>query len=174
MSAGLARLRTELGAAGLAGLGLLCAGLAFLALVLLPLEERGERLRRGLEQLAPRAPGMVYTARAGAAQLAAFYRFFERGQDAPAWLARLHALARQAGLELPSAEYRLHGEGTPLARYEIVLPAHGSYGELRAFLEAALGEIPVLSLDGVSFTRQRAEQARLRAELRLTLHLVRP
>lgn len=48
-----------------------------------------------------------------------------------------------------------------LERYEIVLPVSGTYAELRAFLEAALGET-VLSLGGVSFTRQCAEQARVK------------
>ena len=150
---GLRWLRAELGSAGLAGLVVLGGALAFL-------------------EPAPR-PGVVRAGAAPAAQLAAFYAFLDRGREPPEWLARLHAIAQRAGLQLPSAEYRLHGTGTPLERYEIVLPVSGSYGELRAFLEAALGEIPVLSLDGVSFTRQRADEARVRADLRLTLHLVR-
>ena len=178
MSVGLRRLREELGGAGLAGLAVLGAGLAFLALALRPLEEHAARLERRLEQLPARAPqprpGMVRTGAAPATQLAAFYDFLERGRAPPEWLARLHAIAAEAGLALPAAEYRLHGTGTPLERYEIALPVSGTYAELRAFLEAALGEIPVLSLDGVTFTRQRAGQARVRADLRLTLHLVRP
>jgi hypothetical protein len=175
MKALLQRVRAELGWAGLAGLAVLGAALAFLALVLQPLEERSARLERRLEQRAPAAaPGVVRTGAAPAAQLAAFYAFLDRGRDAPQWLARLHALALEAGLRLPAAEYRLHDTGTPLERYEIVLPVSGSYAELRAFLESALAEIPVLSLDAVSFTRQRADEARLRADLRLTLHLVQP
>lgn len=179
MSALEQRVRAELGGAGLAGLALLAAGLAFFVLVLQPLEERAERLQRRLEQLQPpRAPaprpGVVRAGAAPSAQLAAFYAFLDRGPEPPEWLGRLHAIAEGAGLQLPSAEYRLHGTGTPLERYEIVLPVSGSYAELRAFLEAALAGIPVLSLDGVNFTRRRADQARVRAELRLTLHLVRP
>ena len=178
MSALLQRLRVELGAAGIAGLALLGAALAFLALALQPLEERAARLERRLEQLRPRTPaprpGVLRAGASPAAQLAAFYAFLDRGREPPEWLARLHALARAAGLGLPAAEYRLHGTGTPLERYEIALPVSGSYGELRAFLEAALAEIPVLSLDGVSFTRERADEPRVRAELRFTLHLVRP
>lgn len=173
-----ARVRAELGAAGVAGLALLGTAFAFLALVLQPLEARHAQLERRLERVQPHAPqprpGVVRAGAAPSAQLAAFYGFLERGREPPEWLARLHALAREAGLALPAAEYRLHATGTPLERYEIVLPVSGTYAELRAFLEAALAEIPVLSLDGVSFTRERAEQARLRAELRLTLHLVRP
>jgi len=175
VSALVQRLRAALGAAGLAGLTLLGGGLAFFALVLQPLEERAARLERRLEQLAPAPrPGVLRAGAAPAAQLAAFYAFLERGRDPPEWLARLHALARRSGLQLPAAEYRLHGTGTPLERYEIALPVSGTYAELRAFLESALDEIPVLSLDGVSFTRERADQARVRTELRLTLHLVRP
>jgi hypothetical protein len=174
MNALLARRRGELGAAGVAGLALLGAALAFFALVLQPLEEHRGRLERRLEQLAPPPPGVVRTGAGPATQLAAFYAFLERGPAPPEWLARLHALAREAGLDLPSAEYRLHATGTPLERYEIVLPVSGTYAALRAFLEGALAGIPVLSLDGVNFTRERTDQARVRAELRLTLHLVRP
>ena len=171
------RLREALGLPALAGLALLGAGLAFLALVLQPLEARRQDLERRLEQLQPRAPdsqaGLKVAASAPASQLAAFYAFLERGPDTPEWLGRLQAQAAQAGLRLPAAEYRLHDTGTPLERYEIALAASGTYGELRAFLEAALADIPVLSLDAVSFTRQRADEARVRADLRLTLHLVR-
>jgi hypothetical protein len=173
MSALAARLRAELGAAGVAGLALLAAALAFFTLVLQPLEEHRARLERRLERAAPTPRGVLRSGAGPAAQLAAFYGFLERGREPPEWLARLHQLAGDAGLQLPAAEYRLHATGTPLERYEIVLPVSGTYAELRAFLEAALAGIPVLSLDGVSFTRERADQARLRAELRLTLHLVR-
>jgi hypothetical protein len=172
------RVRAELGGAGLAALLLLAAAFAFLMLVLQPLEERSARLERRLEQLRPRAPApggrVVRTGDSAAAQLAAFYAYLDRGRTPPEWLARLHAIAEGAGLQLPSAEYRLRDTGTPLERYEIVLPVSGSYAELRAFLERALDEVPVLSLDGVGLSRASAEQARLRAELRLTLHLVRP
>lgn len=179
MSALLQRLRAQLGAAGVAALALLAADLAFLALALQPLEERAARLERRLERVAPpRAPAprgaLVRAGAAPAAQLAAFYAYLERGPSPPEWLARLHAIAADAGLALPSAEYRLLGTGTPLERYEIALPVTGTYAELRAFLEAALAGIPVLSLDAVSFTRQRADAPRVRAELKLTLHLVRP
>lgn len=175
--AGLRRLREALGLPALAGLVLLGAALAFLVLVLEPVEARRQDLEHRLEQLRPRAPasqpGLKVAASAPASQLAAFYAFLDRGPDAPGWLARLQASAAAAGLRLPAAEYRLHDTGTPLERYEIALSASGTYGELRAFLEAALADIPVLSLDAVSFTRQRADEARVRADLRLTLHLVR-
>lgn len=172
------RVRAELGAAGVAGAVLLAAGLGFLALVLEPLEEQDRRLGERLEQQrpargpAPRA-GVLRAGDTPAAQLAAFHAWLDRGKSPPEWLRQLDALAREAGIELGSAEYQMRDAGTALRRYEIVLPVSGTYGELRTFLEALLAQIPVLSLDGLTLARESAREARMQAELHLTLHLVR-
>lgn len=171
------RLRAELGAAGLAGVLMLGAGLGFLALILEPLEEQNRRLGARLEQQpagpAPRA-GVLRTRDTPAAQLAAFHAFLDRGKSPPEWLGQLDALAREAGIELGSAEYRMRATGTALRRYEIVLPVNAPYGALRAFLESVLAQIPVLSLDGLTLSRESASEPRVQAELRFTLHLVQP
>ena len=58
-----------------------------------------------------------------------------------------------------------------IERYEVALPLRGNYARIRAFLENALIEIPVLSLDHVSFRRKSPGDGAVEAEVRLTLHL---
>lgn len=172
-----ARIRAELGATGLAAIALLGCGLTFLFLILKPLEARNAEVQRQLalnsRQSTPGDPGFMRTA-TPAAKLAGFYQFLRREEQPHDWLARLHAASRNAGVELRSASYRLQKTGTRIDRYEISVPVSGSYARIRTFLENALGEIPVLSLDEVKFKRERAADAAVQAELRLTLHLVNP
>jgi hypothetical protein len=50
----------------------------------------------------------------------------------------------------------------------------GSYAEVRAFLENALDQVPVLVLDHVSMRRKRIADPQVEAEVRFTLFLRQP
>lgn len=167
----LKRARTQLGLAGLAGLALLAAGLVFLNGVLQPLEARARAIESRLAAAVPAARASA--AETPAAKLAEFYRHFETGERATDWLARLHQLAQEAGVELAEARYTLHETGTRLDRYEVVLPITGTYPQIRQFLRGTLAAIPVASLDQLRIRRESAGEGRVQAEARLTLHLVR-
>jgi hypothetical protein len=173
MPALLKRVRDELGAAGLLGLALLAAAALFLVLKLEPLEARrvalDTQLARGDRSGGPQVRDRAFD---NAARLAAFYDFFETGEAATGWLAKLHAAGAAAGVDIRSADYTLHKTGTRLARYEIVLPVTGSYPQIRAFLRNALTDIPVLSLDQVEIKREPAQGGKVQAEARLTLNLL--
>ena len=45
-------------------------------------------------------------------------------------------------------------------RYEIVLPASGSYGQIRDFLKRSVAEIPVLSVDQVTLKKEEKNERR--------------
>jgi Tfp pilus assembly protein PilO len=107
-----------------------------------------------------------------AARVADFYRYFDRQQRVDDWLARLHGIATASGLELRAGNYRLAEAQRRIDRYEISLPVSGSYTQIRSFLEGALAEIPVLSLDQASFRRKGTNETRIEAEIVLTLHLL--
>jgi Tfp pilus assembly protein PilO len=177
LASGLRRMSDELGVAGLAAFGLLAGGALFLFLVLKPLEARNDELDRRLERSVPQDAALDparMRAATPAAKLEAFYRFFETEEKTTDWLARLHSIGKAAGVVLRAADYRMQRTGTPIERYEIVLPIAGGYAQIRAFLKNALTEIPVLSLDQVNFRRARANDAVVQADVRLTLHLVKP
>ena len=173
----LRRLRDELGGAGLVALGLLTGAVLFLLFVLKPLEARNELLARQLARAVSAgsaADARLVRAAAPAAQLAAFYQFFDTKQETTDRLAELYGIGKATGVELRAAEYRLQKTGTRIERYEIALPLTGSYAQVRAFLENALIAIPVLSLDRVKFHRKRPDDTLVEAEVRLTLYLARP
>jgi Tfp pilus assembly protein PilO len=106
-------------------------------------------------------------------QLQALYEYLERKEETTDWLAKLHAIGRATGLSTRSATYRTLDAGGRLERYEIVLPASGSYTQVREFLKRALADIPVLSLDQVSIKREERGGRTVQAELRLSLHRVK-
>jgi hypothetical protein len=167
---------SELGATGWAALGLFACAALFLVTVLRPLEARDQRLGSELARIARSAaaadPGGG-PASAAAAKLEDFHRFLDTGHDPTWWLAKLYDIGKTLGLELGSADYRLHRAGARIERYEITLPLSGGYAQIRAFLKNALIEIPVLSLDRLSIRRERASDGHARAEVRFTLHLLK-
>lgn len=170
-------LRDELGVTGLVSIGLVGLALLFLHMTVGPLEQRSDDLRREVarsEALAASPDRSAALAVTPAARLAAFYDFFNTEEQATDWLAKLDAIAKGVGVSLASADYRMQKTGTRIERYEITLPLSGSYAQIRAFLENALIQVPVLSLDHVRFRRERASDMVVQAEVRLTLHLVKP
>lgn len=172
----LARFFDEVDALALCSLAALALAALLLAAVVTPLERRAQSLEREVARAAREAPAQGFT-RVGAASpeasIAAFYRYFERAENTVEWLAKLQGMARAAGLELRSADYRLAESRQRLRRYQLTLPVSGTYTQVRAFLESALQAIPVLSLDQVSFRRRSANETRVEAEIVLTLHLLR-
>jgi Tfp pilus assembly protein PilO len=168
MKARLARLRHELGAAGMAALVLLAAAAAFQGLVVAPLEARSSALSEQLaRQGAKSEPGTA------AQKVAAVYAFLRKDEPTTDWLAKLHGIGVATGVQLRSANYRSDGAAGPIRRFEIVLPVSGSYAQIRDFLQRALAEIPVMSLDQLTLKRESRNDGTVQAELRLTLHMVK-
>jgi len=172
MSALARRIRTELGTLGLAAVILLAGAASFLVLVIQPMEREHQQL---LDRLSGHATEQAGSDSAGpeaataSAKLVAFYQFFDRPEQPSDWLAKLYAIATSSGVQLRSADYRLIETRERLARYRIVLPIKGRYSQIRAFLENALNDIPILSLDRASFQRDQVDQSEVSAQITLTL-----
>jgi hypothetical protein len=169
----LLKLKADLGRTGLLALALLAVAFSFHALVVAPLQAKNAGLALTLSQKSPAA-----VARSGE-KLAKVYDALGREETATDWLAKLYAISKATGVEMPSANYKMDSgakddASARIQRYEIVLPVTATYGQLRDFLGRALAEIPVLSLDQLSLKRESRNQDEVQAELRLTLHLVKP
>jgi hypothetical protein len=109
------------------------------------------------------------------AELAEFYAALAQPASVPDLLRKLHRTARDQGLSLDQAEYRpLPDPEGRLTRYQILLPAKGTYPEVRRFLVQAGSEIPGLAVDGISFQRQQIGDSALEAQIKLTLFLGSP
>ena len=158
------RLREMLGVSGLIAVCLLLAAVAFSSFFLAPLEARNRALLSALSRK-PAAAALP-----GAEKVEAVYEYLRKDEETTDWLARLHAIGAATGVQLKSASYRTLSTDARIVRYEIVLPASGSYAQLRDFLKRALAEIPLLSLDAISLKRIENQ---IQAEMRLTLHMVK-
>ena len=159
-------LKRELGPLGMAALLLMAAAAGFSSLVLEPLEKRNERLAANAKD-APRSQN------SSGQKVDAVYAFLARDAETTDSLAKLYGIGKATGVELKQATYKTHSEAGRLERYEIVLPASGSYPQIRDFLKRALAEIPVLSLDHMTLKRESRNDGAVNAELRLTLHKVK-
>lgn len=91
-------------------------------------------------------------------------------RETPEAIGRLFKAASRAGLALEAGEYRLQS-GQGLLRYQIQLPLQGRYPPLRSFLSDSLNGNPGLALDSLNLSRERVEDAELKAVLRFTLYL---
>ncbi|HEX6008357.1 MAG TPA: GspMb/PilO family protein [Burkholderiales bacterium] len=173
----LRRVCHELGTMGLASIAIIAGAILFLFTMLKPLEARNVELQHEIalnaRQNASTDANLVRTS-TPAAKMAAFYHFLSTDRPMTEWLGRLYAAGQAAGVELQSADYRMQKTGTRIERYQIRIPLRGNYAQIRGFLDNALVDIPVLSLDEVKFKRERASDAQIEAELLLSLHLVNP
>lgn len=107
-----------------------------------------------------------------AEQLASFYRFFPQHDTAYDWMAKLYNAAAQQNLILEQGEYRLtHDRDSKLTHYDIVLPVKGGYVQIRKFIAQAMADVPSLSLDGITFSRQKIGEPLVDAQIRFTLYL---
>ena len=160
------RLRETLGLSGLIAIALLVAATAFSSLFLARIEERNRALLTALSRKA-QAPALP-----GADKVDAVYEHLRKDEQTTDWLARLHAIGTATGVQLKRASYRTLKTDSRIVRYEILLPAAGSYAQLRDFIKRALEEIPVLSLDQITMKRGASAESDIQAEMRLTLHMV--
>jgi len=164
------RVRDDLGATGMAAIVLFVAAALFMSVVLQPLKDKNRVLAAKAEMVDQRAPPLANTGE----KLAAVYDYLRKPEQTTDWLAKLYAIGRATGVELAQANYKTQSASGKLERYEIVVPLAGSYTQMREFLKRALAEIPVLSLDQISLKRENRRDGTVQAELRLTLHMVKP
>ena len=158
-------------------IGLLASEAAFHFSAVAPVLDERARLRSELLAFA-HVPAKTRGRMAAAdprSELAEFYAALAQPASAPDLLRRLHRVAREQGLMLDQAEYRPvpDPEGN-LTRYQIVLPAKGTYPEVRRFLVQASGDLPGLAVDSVNFQRQQIGDAMVEAQIKLTLFLGAP
>lgn len=101
--------------------------------------------------------------------------FEARLPQAPAALQavrHMHRSAAEHGVVLASGEYRLVPEpGGRLQRYQITLPAEGSYPDLRAWMADVLNELPSMALDDISLKRNAVGETQVQARVRWSFYL---
>lgn len=168
----LALWRRHLGWPGLAGAALLAVALLFYAAVVIPDHLKASDLQQQVTTMTAAAKaGSVPTSLSPEARLATFYQTFPERSTATSWLEKIYAAGTQAALVLDKAEYRLTPErDARLVRYEVNLPVHGSYVQIRQFIRAVLAEIPFAALNDIQIRRGAISDATVEARIRFNLY----
>lgn len=157
----------RLGATGLAGLALLAAALLLQLFQVAPLQRDTARQNDRLASLRLRAATPAATL---APTPANPLDLLPPAESVSQQIGELERLARAHGFQLQRGQYSVTSQaGTPLQRWQLVLPVETSYPILHAFLATALERMPNLSLDEFKLKRDRIESTQLQAELRLSL-----
>jgi len=163
-----------LGWPGVVGLALCIVAVAYYGLVVRAHEQRLAELKResaSLRERIDRAAKTGIPMSGSAEELRKFYGFFLTA-DVTQWLDKLYAAAERAELRLDQGEYRTVPDKTgKLMRYHVTLPVKGTYTQIRKFVDMALVDVPVASLDDISFKREAIGAAQLEARIKLTLFL---
>ena len=159
-------------------LAVLCSTAAFYIYALGPAEVRLQALEGALAVREPRAavqPATLTPQAEIAGQLSQFYAFFDGELSYADWLARFYAAAAATGIAPQRVEYRsVEPAGLPLVLHEVSIPVTADYARIRAFSENVLINVPVASLDQITFRRPRADAAEVEADLRFTFYLTKP
>lgn len=170
-----ARIHDALGWHGVTGVTLLALCAAFFALVLAPLEARLALVRAAPQAAGPatmRAEPTLDAAQALRARLDLFYAYLDSGKTLEDQLAEVHAAAVAAGLTLKRAEYRLlDANAGRMRRYEASFPVTGTYAQVRHFVNAVLGSVPIAALQSVTFQKKRIADPNVEAEIVLRFYL---
>ena len=160
------------------GLGLIVLCLVFYLAAVRPAQSHLDQLHADMrslhEQIQNSARALQANRETPSEQLLAFYKFFPGASSSPVWLDKIYSAARRQHLTLDQGEYRPAQEKTGrLMRYQITLPVRGSYLQLRNFLAAVLTDVPIASLDHISFERRKIGDQAIDAKIKLTLYLTR-
>ena len=170
----LAELHGEIGTTGIAALAIICSTAWFYMTEVSALEARRASLEQQAEHRSPvrvSPDSRLIRASSPGAQLAVFYKFFDREETLTDWLARIYTIGKGVGIEITSADYRLTAMAGRLDRYQVTVPIKGTSAQIRAFAENLLNDVPIMSLDHVNFRRKGTSEAVVEAEISLSLYL---
>ena len=166
----------QLGWPGLAGIVLLAGSLLALFSIALPKADQLQLQAHEAEQLRQELPRqrLAQPAQTPLTALANFYELLPDEHEAAGQIALLLDAAADHDLTPDKAEYALaRSTAANFVRYQITLPVHGSYIDIRKFANQALNDLPALALNEISFQRENSDSGKVEARLRFTLFLHR-
>ena len=168
----------RLGLCGKIGIGLFVVAIVFFIGTVLPQDREVGLLKQRVETIKSRSPFQIKekfgsnTKIGGDQALKVFYDFFPRIDSSPIWIGELVRVAKVHEVEINSSDFRMtFEEGSRLARYEMVLPVHGSYPQIRAFIAGALRSIPAMAITGINIKRKGVKSSQLEVGIKVNLYL---
>jgi hypothetical protein len=104
------------------------------------------------------------------AQLVEFYKLFPGSDSLTDTLEKIYAAATENNIPLNQGDYSLvSGDSGTLEHYEISLPLHGKYVQVRNFIAKVLSENKNVALTSISFSRNSTIDSEIDAQARFTL-----
>lgn len=160
----------HLGRVGGLGLAFLFGAAVFYFSALRPAQEDFAAIERRLERAERLAPDRRGSATSS--PMEQFIGFFPPLDSAPRWLRSVYSIAEREKLELLQGTYRVSEDpALMIVRYRVSLPVRGSYLQIRRFIGGTLDEVPIASLEGVVFQREKVSDGAIEASVTFTLHL---
>jgi hypothetical protein len=162
------RMAGEMGVPGTIGVGVLASAVMYAVTALPPIGKGLDELKQAADRSAVvrQLPETVPDA-----QLMVLPQSFPARIDLLKWLDRLHEAAEGNQLGIDIGDYKLARDNPLFQTYELKFPVKADYPKLRGFLSQALADNPSLSLDQISFRRQKTSDSELSAEIKMTLYL---
>ncbi len=167
-----------LGWPGIVGAGLLAACPAFYLSAIEPAQARLSEAHQSATSIQERvqlaANGLNRGELSPGEQLAEFYRIFPNEKNLLPWVEKVFAVAQSEGIRLDEGEYRVTRDRVGrLVRFQMTLPVHSSYPQVRNFLNHVHAEIPIASLEHLQFERQKVNDPEVQAKIKLALYVER-
>ncbi len=175
------RLAKKLGWAGLLGVGLILACIAFTGLKLVPtkqliLQQKNQFQAQQNEYRKPHAKEV--TSVNPKADIAKFYAIFPQSSQLAESLKCIQNSAIKNKLMLNRGDYKFTlspktltavSNNNTLARYEIQLPMTGQYIQIRSFVDEVLLQLPTLLLSDMQIKRENSLSSAVDARLTFVL-----
>jgi hypothetical protein len=153
----------------LAGLVLTVGALVFFLSVSLPAERRLREIEKGLPKTGHR---IVWIPQAPQTVLLSFYQTLPSEKSLPDQLEKILDAAYENNIDLMQGHFKLTRDpDAGFSKYQMDFPANGTYVGMRKFVNQVLQSMPALALDEISFSREDAKSAEVKAAVRFTLYL---
>ena len=160
---------------GKLGIVVLFVGVIMFFLIIRPQQHEANALKAEAQKVKARVDASKLAKTAAPSlqtRLTHFYQRFPAASTAPDLLDKIYTSAKTQNLSLEQGEYRwVHQDNDKLMRFEAVLPVKGSYVQIRKFLNQLLVELPNLTVDDISFQRQRVSDAIVQSQIKVSLYL---
>ncbi len=164
----------RVGLAGWLGVAALVSAVVLAGMRPFALAPANDELAGELSQLTAelaRAQSPAPTLSAAADPVASIVAQLPTAEQVPQFLQQVQAQAALRGLQIDRTEYRVQKAlGGRALRYQLTMPAHGTYPALRGWLETLLHEHPSAALDDFSVRRESDGGAQLEARVGLSLY----
>ncbi|BCM25648.1 type 4a pilus biogenesis protein PilO [Methyloradius palustris] len=165
--------RTRLvGWQSLLGVVLLLVSAVLILAMLLPKQGQLEQLKHeaALREASPKQVNYVAD-NSPQTSINAFYKLLPAEDQAPKAFQQILVMANDQGVEPEKSEYQsARNPSAIFTRYQMTLPMHGRYLDIRKFVIQVLNTLPNVALSEISFKRDEANPEQVEARLRFSIY----